>query len=85
MPENHFEVARATVKGELIPLAKTLADAEIVVVAGHSARSTLDYAEEDAKDCIVLASHRLGMQNLFLGATAARVVRQAKFSVHVVR
>ena len=85
LPADHMETARSTVTGKLAPLARDLPDAEIVVVEGHSARSILDYAEENAKDCIVLASHRPGMQDLFLGSTAARVVRQARCSVHVVR
>ncbi|KIC07846.1 universal stress protein [Leisingera sp. ANG-M1] len=85
LPADHIDAARATVSGKLAPLTENLPDAELVVVEGHSARSILDYAEEHAKDCIVLAGHRPGMQDLLLGSTAARVVRQASCSVHVVR
>lgn len=85
LPENHLEVARKAVTEKLSPLTPDLQDAEIVVVEGHSARSILDYAQDKEKDCIVLASHRPGMQDLILGSTAARVVRQAQCSVHVVR
>ncbi len=55
------------------------------VVSGHSGRTILDYAERTGVDCIILASHRPGMQDYFLGSTAARVVRHAECSVHVVR
>jgi nucleotide-binding universal stress UspA family protein len=56
-----------------------------VAVAGHPARSILDHAEAQGVDCIVIASHRPGLQDYFLGSTAARVVRHAPCAVHVVR
>jgi len=56
-----------------------------VAVSGHSARTILDYAEGHGVDCIVIASHRPGLQDYFLGSTAARVVRHATCAVHVVR
>jgi universal stress protein F len=61
------------------------ADVRTVAVTGHSARSILDYAESQEVDCIVIASHRPGLQDFFLGSTAARVVRHANCAVHVVR
>jgi nucleotide-binding universal stress UspA family protein len=60
-------------------------DVRTVAVTGHSARSILDYAEAHEVDCIVIASHRPGLQDFFLGSTAARVVRHATCAVHVVR
>ncbi|WP_204113745.1 universal stress protein [Shimia biformata] len=62
-----------------------LPGAEAVVVEGHSARTILDWAEENKPDCIIVASHRPGMQDYLLGSTAARVVRHAQCAVHVVR
>ena len=56
-----------------------------VAVSGHSARTILDYAEGHGVDCIVIASHRPGLQDYFLGSTAGRVVRHAPCAVHVVR
>ena len=61
------------------------ADVRTVAVTGHSARSILDYAEAHEVDCIVIASHRPGLQDFFLGSTAARVVRHATCAVHGVR
>lgn len=58
---------------------------EAVVVNGHSARTILSYAEENNSDCIIVSSHKPGMQDYFLGGTAARVVRYAKCAVHVIR
>lgn len=57
----------------------------VKVIEGHAGHSIVDYATEHKVDCIVIASHRPGLQDLFLGSTAARVVRHAPCSVHVVR
>lgn len=61
--------------------------AEIVVkvIEGHAGHSIVDYAGDNGVDCIVIASHRPGLQDLVLGSTAARVVRHAPCAVHVVR
>lgn len=58
---------------------------EPVVVTGHAARTINDYAQEHGVDCIVIASHRPGIADYFLGSTATHVVRHAPCSVHVVR
>ena len=58
---------------------------KVKVIEGHAGHSIVDYATEQKVDCIVIASHRPGLQDLFLGSTAARVVRHAPCSVHVVR
>lgn len=60
-------------------------DVEALVVTGHSGRTILEQAEKKSADCIVIASHRPGLQDYFLGSTAARVVRHAQCAVHVVR
>ncbi|MES0881476.1 universal stress protein [Roseibium sp. SCP14] len=85
LPKDHFDTARKTVIEKLGPLVDGLSDASVVVMEGHSARTILDVSEAQKNDCIVIASHRPGMQDLFLGSTAARVVRHAKCAVHVVR
>lgn len=59
--------------------------AAIEVRAGHAAQTILDLAREGGHDCIIIASHRPGMQDYFLGSTAARVVRHAQCAVHVLR
>jgi len=56
-----------------------------VVVSGHAGRTIVDYGHENGADCIVIASHQPGLEDYFLGSTAARVVRHAKCSVHVIR
>jgi len=59
--------------------------AKVNVVMGHSGRTILDVAEDMGADCIVIASHRPGLEDYLIGSTAARVVRHADCSVHVVR
>lgn len=55
------------------------------IVSGHSGRTILEEAEKMGADCIVLASHRPGLEDYFIGSTASRVVRHANCSVLVVR
>ncbi len=57
----------------------------IKVVSGHAGHAIVDYAKHNDVDCIVVASHRPGLTDFFLGSTAARVVRHAPCAVHVSR
>lgn len=69
-------------------LAKDAAGAESVlteVVTGNAGVTIVEYASDKGADLIVIASHRPGLQDYFLGSTAARVVRHATCAVHVVR
>ena len=66
-------------------LAETLPKAQVQLVSGHAGRTIVDFANQYGSDCIVIASHRPGFGDYFLGSTAARVVRFAQCSVHVVR
>ena len=85
LSEDHVETVREAVTAKLVPLSEGVSDIEIVVVEGHSARTILDFSKKHQKDCIVITSHRPGMQDLFIGSTAARVVRHAQCAVHVIR
>ncbi|PID36692.1 MAG: universal stress protein [Rhodobacterales bacterium] len=59
---------------------------KVKVAEGHPAHSIIDYAKMHDIDCVVIASHRPGgVTDFLLGSTAARVVRRAPCSVHVVR
>ncbi len=69
-------------------LAARVADipnADVAVVEGHSGRTIVEEAKTRGSDCIVVASHRPGMQDLLLGSTATHVVRHAACAVHVLR
>ena len=69
-------------------MAEKLAGVEGVtgqVVKGHSARTLIDYANDNDFDCIVIGSHKPDLADYLIGSTTARVVRHAKCAVHVVR
>lgn len=58
---------------------------ETAVVQGHASSRILDFGTAHDVDCIVIASHKPGIEDYFLGSTAARVVRHAQCGVHVLR
>lgn len=60
-------------------------DLQSELIKGHSGRAINDYAEKIGADCIVIGSHKPGLRDFLLGSTAARVVRHANCSVHVLR
>lgn len=85
LPPGTMENRKAEAETELAAELGGVQDVKAVVVSGHSARTILEYAEEHDADCIVVASHRPGLADYLIGSTAARVVRHAKCSVHVIR
>lgn len=75
---------------EAVDMLKAIAteadvDALPVVVHGHAYSSILEYSNANNIDCIVIASHKPGFEDYFLGSTAARVVRHARCGVHILR
>jgi nucleotide-binding universal stress UspA family protein len=60
-------------------------EVEVEVRTGHSYNTILEVAEKKNVDLIIIASHRPGLQDYFLGSTASKVVRHANCSVLVVR
>ncbi|MCC5975473.1 MAG: universal stress protein [Rubellimicrobium sp.] len=85
LPPDYFDTIREGVIKEMADLAEGLPNCTVEVVSGHAASAILDYAEDNGADCIIIASHRPGLQDWFLGSTASRVVRHAKCGVHVLR
>ncbi len=59
--------------------------ATIVVRTKSIYRRIIDEAKQWDADVIVMASHRPEMEDYLLGSNAARVVRYAECSVHIVR
>ncbi len=55
------------------------------VLSGNAPNNILDAAKECGADLIIIGSHSPGLQDYFIGSTAARVVRHAKCSVLVSR
>ena len=59
--------------------------ADIEVRYGGAAREIIKAAEELSADLVIVASHRPGIANYLIGATADRVVRHSPVSVLVDR
>ncbi|MBK1636354.1 universal stress protein [Rhodovulum adriaticum] len=85
LPEDQDARTRTTIHEELAADLAAESDIEIKVVSGHAANTIVDYAARKDVDCIVLHSHRPGLQDYFLGSTASRVVRHAPCAVHILR
>ena len=85
MPTDYVAESRVAIETELAEMGAGLPNAQAVVIEGHSGRTIVDWAADNDVDCIVIASHRPGMQDLLLGSTATAVVRHAKCAIHVLR
>ncbi len=80
------EKSHLKAKSRLAERVKDENDISSVLLEGQSAGHTItEYANTHKADCIVIASHRPGLKDFFLGSTAARVVRHAHCTVHVLR
>jgi nucleotide-binding universal stress UspA family protein len=77
--------AKQWVKEEFATRLDKQDDVESVILSGHAGRDLPDYAEKTGADCIIVGSHKPGLEDFFLGSTSARVVRHAKCAVHVLR
>lgn len=64
---------------------KTTASVELEIRHGAAAGQILEAAEDNGADLIMIASHRPGLSDYFIGSTAARVVRHAQCSVLISR
>ena len=85
LPQNFMSEKREVIEADLAKVVADVPGADGVVASGHAGRTILDWAKNHDTDCIVIASHRPGMQDLLLGSTAAKVVRHASCAVHVLR
>lgn len=85
LPPEHFQNLRSDAEARLKAELGGVADVKPVVVSGHPGTTIVEYATDHDVDCIVITSHRPGLQDYFLGSTAGRVVRHAPCAVHVIR
>ncbi len=85
LPQDQQDRNLAETRQELAAEFAGQADVTVKAATGHAAQTILDEAEAGGHDCIIIASHRPGLQDYFLGSTAARVVRHAQCGVHVLR
>jgi universal stress protein F len=86
LPENLVEKSLQAARKELQAIASASGmPMEAEARTGHSYKTILEVADEKQADLIIIASHQPGLQDYFLGSTAAKVVRHAKCSVMVIR
>ena len=85
LPEGQMDKNRAEVETSLKADAGGVKGVNTKVIVGHPGGSIVDYAKDHDVDLIVIASHKPGLQDFFLGSTAARVVRYSQCAVHVLR
>ena len=86
LPVGVLDRSVESTKAELRAIAKASGvHMDVDVRTGHSYDTILEVAKEKDVNLIIIASHRPGLQDYFLGSTAAKVVRHANCSVLVVR
>jgi nucleotide-binding universal stress UspA family protein len=86
LPADLLENSRKETETEMKAIAQASGiKMDVEVRNGHSYRTILDVAKEKQVDLIIIASHRPGLQDYFLGSTASKVVRHAQCSVLVIR
>lgn len=85
LPRDVLEANKREMHEELQALTAELPGATAVLATGNAGRSIVEHAGSNGVDCIIVASHKPGLQNILLGSTANRVVHHAKCAVHVIR
>lgn len=87
LPDGTIDKNIADAKAELQKLAAGQENVSVNAKIGHGKPSTaiVDCAETIDADCIIVASHKPGLEDYLIGSTAARVVRHARCCVHVLR
>ena len=85
IPGDILAKSRADLEHKLKDLAAGLDGAKTGLAEGHAGRRIVDHAKANEIDWIVMASHRHGLRDVFIGSTADWVVRHANCSVHVIR
>lgn len=85
IPPDAWQSRKEEAKRRIDEVADTVDGAEGIVVDGFSGRTITEWASDHGADLIIIASHRPQLSDIFLGSTAAWVVRHADCPVHVIR
>ncbi len=85
IPKEHMSARRQDVESQLAAIAGGADNVDVVIREGQPAASILGAAKEAGADLIMIASHKPGLSDYFIGSTAARIVRHAPVSVLVTR
>jgi len=87
LPKGQLELNRQEAESNLKEYASGSNDIEILAITSLSSAGAalVELSAKKKADLIVVASHRPGLKDYFLGSTAGRVVRHSPCAVHVVR
>jgi len=85
VPQEHLAEFRQAAENEMAQRIGDDKEIESVLLIGNTGLAVTEYADEVGADCIVVGSHKPGLEDYLLGSTAARIVRHAPCSVHVLR
>ena len=86
LPQDLSERRNAEARVELKAMAQGASvPVQVEVRSGAASGQILQCAEDTDADLIMIASHRPGLSDYFIGSTAARVVRHAQCSVLISR
>ncbi len=85
IPREHLTARRREVEDQLAALVEGTDDVSVIVREGQPSAGILGTAQEVGADMIMIASHKPGLSDYFIGSTAARIVRHAQVSVLVSR
>lgn len=87
IPQSQISARRQDVEDQLAAMAADYSDISVsfVIRQGQPSASILGCAQEADADLIMIASHKPGLSDYFIGSTAARIVRHAQVSVLVTR
>lgn len=85
LPKDQTENSRKEITARLKLDAGDIENVETQVIVGHPGSAIVDQAKAHDIDLIIITSHKPGLQDFFLGSTAARVVRYSQCPVHVLR
>ncbi|MCL1628642.1 universal stress protein [Roseibaca sp. V10] len=87
IPKEHMNARQRDVQEQLDAMAASVEGLKVKAIIRHGqpSASILGAAKETTADLIMIASHKPGLSDYFIGSTAARIVRHAQCSVLVTR
>lgn len=86
IPESTLAANKAKAEEMMQAVAASVGQpCDVAIAHGKPGPGVLNYANAQGIDLIIIASHKPGLEDYFIGSTAARVVRHAKCCVHVLR
>ncbi|MBB97729.1 MAG: universal stress protein [Rhodobacteraceae bacterium] len=85
IPADILAGSQGEAEQRLKDLAEAVPGAKTEMMSGHAGRSIASFASSKGVDCLILASHKHGLGDYFIGSTADWVVRHVNCCVHVIR